>query len=350
MLNIIDVSNNNGGLNVADIKADGVIAKATENTNFTDYTLPIFMVQATKSGKLTGLYHFARPGNWKEQADYFLRSAKPYLRHSIIVLDYESTVVTYGGVQWALNWLDYVYKQTGVKPLIYLGLADENYYNWTPVAKKYGVWIAQYNDMNPHYGFKPRDLYGRVSHWSKMTMFQYTPNGHLSGYNGALDLDAYYGSKNDWDRHQDNETESDYEMVWHAKVPVTATGAFLVTKQAGATIWAAPNNDKKLGMLKYNDSVVVTGYEKGFYKTSKGYIDPRTGVFKQNPLIDNPNIHSVIEVTGNAKGHAEAGGAITGRKFTKGTRFKAYKLSKGYLLIGAGKDKWINGEKVKIIL
>lgn len=50
---------------------------------------------------------------------------------------------------------------------------------------------------------------------------------------------------------------------------------------------------------------------------------------KRNPLLDNPDIHFVIEVTGNAKG----------------SRYKAYKLRKGYLLIGAGNDKWINGEK-----
>lgn len=73
--------------------------------------------------------------------------------------------------------------------MIYLGLADENYYNWSLVAKKYGVWIAQYNDMAPHYGFSPRALYGRVCHWNKMSMFQYTANGRLNGYNGPLDLD-----------------------------------------------------------------------------------------------------------------------------------------------------------------
>lgn len=88
-----------------------MIAKATESSNFTDGLMPMFMSQAKSSGKLTGLYHFARPGNRQVQEDYFLRSAKPYLKHSIIVLDYESTVVTYGGVKWALNWLDNVYKK-----------------------------------------------------------------------------------------------------------------------------------------------------------------------------------------------------------------------------------------------
>ena len=95
------------------------------------------------------------------------------------------------------------------------------------------------------------------------------------------------------------------------KVPVTAYGGFLVTKKKGATLWAWPNNDKKLGMLDYNKTIEITGYEKG-------YIDPRTGVVKRNPLLDNPDIHSVMEVVGNAKGHAEAGGPVTGRKFVKG--------------------------------
>ena len=351
MLNVIDVSNNNGGLNVANIKADGVIAKATESSNFTDSTLPTFMAQSKTTGKLTGVYHFARPGDWKVQADFFLRTAKPYLNNSIIVLDYESTVVTYGGVQWALNWLDYVYKQTGIKPMIYMGLADENYYNWAPVAKKYALWVAQYNDMAPHYGFKPRNLYGSIRHFKKMTMFQYTANGRLTGYNGPLDLDVYYGPKSDWSKHQNNDTGDENKLMeWHVKVPVTAYGGFLVTKKKGATIWAAPNNDKKVGMLKYNGPITILAKEHGFFKTSKGYIDPRTGVAKLNPLLDNPNIHSIIEVTGNAKGHAEAAGPITGRKFKKGNRYKAYKLSKGYLLIGSGVDRWINGQKVKIIL
>ena len=43
MLNVIDVSNNICGLNVANVKADSVIAKATENNNFTDGLTPLFM-------------------------------------------------------------------------------------------------------------------------------------------------------------------------------------------------------------------------------------------------------------------------------------------------------------------
>ena len=49
----------------------GVIAKATENNNFTDGLMPMLISQAKNSGKLTRFYYFARPGSWQVQADYF---------------------------------------------------------------------------------------------------------------------------------------------------------------------------------------------------------------------------------------------------------------------------------------
>ena len=155
-------------------------------------------------------------------------------------------------------------------------------------------------------------------------MFQYTANGRLNGYNGPLDLDVYYGSKNDWEKHKNNNKEADNNfMDWKIKVPVTAYGGFLVTKKKGATLWAGSNNAKKLGMLDYNKTIEIIGYEKVFYKIKKGYIDPRTRGVKRNTLLDNPDIHSVIEVTGNAKGYAKADGPVTSRKFAKGSRYKA---------------------------
>ena len=54
MLNVIYVSNNNGGLNVANVKADGLIAKATGNNNFTDGLMPLFMSHAKNDRALPG--------------------------------------------------------------------------------------------------------------------------------------------------------------------------------------------------------------------------------------------------------------------------------------------------------
>ena len=53
-------------------------------------------------------------------------------------------------------------------------------------------------------------------------------------------------------------------MDWKIKVSVTAYGSFLVTKKKSDTLWAGPNNDKKLGILDYNKTIEITGYEKVF--------------------------------------------------------------------------------------
>ena len=63
----------------------------------------------------------------------------------------------------------------------------------------YPLWIAQYADMNPVYGFldKPWQR-GSVSPFSKYWMHQYTSCGRLNGWGGNLDFDKFYGTKEDW--------------------------------------------------------------------------------------------------------------------------------------------------------
>ncbi|WEV40375.1 GH25 family lysozyme [Lactobacillus sp. ESL0681] len=352
-LNGVDEASYQAGIDNGKVASDFVIVKATEGTGYTNPAMTSQLNSAKKAGKKIGLYHFADGANYQAEADYFLRTAKPYLKNAVLVLDYEGAVVPMCGVSWAKKWLDYVYKKTGTKPLIYMGLADENAYDWSSISSKYYLWVAQYNTMSPQYGYKPRKLYGTLRNWSesKLAIFQYTSTGRLSGWNGDLDLNVYYGKGTDWNKHSKNDTKGDKEMTWKVKVPITAMGGFLVTKQKGATIWSGPNNEKKTDTLKYNKVRTVTDFKNGcFYKVKEGWIDGRCGIYKPNPLYSNSHIHCIIEVTGSAKGHADAGGPVTGRKFKKGDRYKAYQLKDGYLKIGAGKDKWINGEKVKIIL
>lgn len=46
---------------------------------------------------------------------------------------------------WVKNWCDYVYKQTGMKPLVYI---SASYRNLVSGIGDYGLWIAQYADNN----------------------------------------------------------------------------------------------------------------------------------------------------------------------------------------------------------
>lgn len=124
--NGFDISSYQGDMVIKNVSGDFVIVKATQGVTYTNPYMYSQVKQTKQAGKKLGLYHFANGGNYKAEADYFLRTAKPYLKNSVIVLDYEDGAVTIGGVQWAKNWLDYVKAKTGVKPMIYLGLSDEN--------------------------------------------------------------------------------------------------------------------------------------------------------------------------------------------------------------------------------
>lgn len=189
-LNGIDVADYQSG--IGKVSGDFRIIKATEGTG---YTNPALSAQINSAPSLLGFYHFSSNGNYKKEADYFISRVKPYIGKAVLVLDYEPL---YPSVSWAKNWLDYVYSKTGVRPLIYMGLAVENAYNWSAIAKDYGLWVSQYNNYNTVSGFKPRSLYGSVKHWKSVAMFQYTSSGRLSGWNANLDFDVFYGDENAW--------------------------------------------------------------------------------------------------------------------------------------------------------
>lgn len=201
VLHGIDVASYQTGMNVGDTDGEFVIVKATEGTTYTNPAFSGHVKQTLAAGKKLGLYHFASVGDAKKQADYFLAKTKPYLGKAMLVLDFESSAVSQG-VSWAKSWLDYVYSKTGVRPLIYMGLSDENRLDWSSVVKaNYALWVSQYNNYNLVNGFRPRDLYGSLKHWKSAAIFQYTSSGRLAGWGGNLDFNVFYGDKAAWDKY-----------------------------------------------------------------------------------------------------------------------------------------------------
>ena len=144
MLNGIDVSSYQAKLNVSTYPCDFVICKATEGTGYVNPFCDIHYQQAKSSGKLLGVYHYARPdtGNSPEaEADYFLRNITGYIGEAILALDLECA-----GWQkyseWSKKWLDRVYEKTGIRPLFYS--SGDGFANFKDmiVAGNYGVWAA----------------------------------------------------------------------------------------------------------------------------------------------------------------------------------------------------------------
>ncbi|KGO25922.1 hypothetical protein Q757_08160 [Oenococcus alcoholitolerans] len=122
VLNGIDVSSFQTGINLSAVPSDFVFIKATEGVGYVSPACNAQTASAQKVGKKVGWYHFANVGNAVQQADYFVNNISNYVHHGILMLDWEANAV-YQGVGWAKAWLDHVYQRTGVRPIIYMSKA-----------------------------------------------------------------------------------------------------------------------------------------------------------------------------------------------------------------------------------
>ena len=95
--------------------------------------------------------------------------------------------------------MDKIYSLTGVKPFIYVQHSAAAIYN-NICAAGYPLWGAQYANYTPtNYQSSPwRD--GKVwGNWGNdPTIRQYSSSGRIAGYSANLDLDLFYGTKEDW--------------------------------------------------------------------------------------------------------------------------------------------------------
>ena len=140
----IDVSSYQSNLNVGNYNCDFVICKATEGTGYVNPVCDMHYQQAKASGKLLGVYHYARPdtGNSAEaEADYFIGNIKGYIGEAVLALDLECKN-WWNYVTWAKNFLDRVYAKTGIKPLFYSSGDGFRYFKDMLNAGNYGVWAA----------------------------------------------------------------------------------------------------------------------------------------------------------------------------------------------------------------
>lgn len=197
-LNGIDISNWQAGINLSTVPGDFVIIKSTEGTTYMSPVADTQYQGAKSAGKLLGVYHFATGVGAEEEAKYFLSNVQKYLGEAILVLDWEASVVSQG-VRYAKAFLDYVYNQTGIRPLIYMSKSVTNAYDWSSVSANYGLWAAQYaDDSSTGYQDDPWTDSTGYGSWRGPAMFQYSSHGKLDGYDGNLDLDKFYGDKTAW--------------------------------------------------------------------------------------------------------------------------------------------------------
>lgn len=196
-LNGIDISSWQSGINLAVVPCDFVVIKATEGINYVNPDYDRAYAQAKAAGKCLGIYHYANGGNIQAEADYFLGNVGNRLGEAILILDWEAgNNASFGGCDyaWCKGWLDYVYQNTGVHPILYCSQSIS--YKFDNIGN-YGLWIAQYANNDPTGYLDAPWNEGKYT----CAIRQYTSCGRLSGYDGNLDLDKFYGSKEDWGKY-----------------------------------------------------------------------------------------------------------------------------------------------------
>ena len=194
----IDVASWQGQPDWPKVAASGIsfaITKATEGVGYLNPTFARNWPEIRASGLKRGAYHFAELGaNMPEaEADYFLANVSRVgglAAGDMLALDLEDKdgslkrANDVGG--WALAWLRYVERQTGVVPLLYTApnVITENSLFGYPALARYPLWLAAYRETPPPV----------PAPWQSIAIWQHTDEGSVTGVVGNVDLNRFLGT------------------------------------------------------------------------------------------------------------------------------------------------------------
>ena len=207
MLRFIDISNWQSGLDLRSMDIDAVVVKATEGNWFVDPSCDGWVQQAIDMDMPWGFYHFANVSDPIEEADYFISNCDNYFGHGIPILDWEGNPYGSGdqSVDWVNQFVNRVHSKTGVWPWIY---GNPWRFNQGGVEPNCMRWVASYPDVvSPSFsdaeGWEAPYADGLVGAW------QFCSDGRVSGYDGNLDCDLFYGDKDMWAAYTCKPVEDD---------------------------------------------------------------------------------------------------------------------------------------------
>lgn len=222
-LNGIDVSSWQSGINIGAMPVDFAIVKATQGNSYINPDCARAVENARAAGKLFGVYHYIDGSGAIAEADYFIDNIANWVGKGILCLDWESNQNSQWGNESYLEQVAArVIERTGIRPLIYVQQSRMDAV--APIAGKLncGLWIAQYADMSAT-GFQ-------ANPWNEgaysCAIRQYSSTGRISGYDGNLDLNKFYGDANAWNAYATG-GNGDAPTINPAPVPGVPVGTTL---------------------------------------------------------------------------------------------------------------------------
>lgn len=201
-LNGIDIASHQAGIDISKVKADFVIVKVSGGAHYINPYWKDWANKVLKSGKLLGLYHYAceddSESGGKTEAEFFLKQVKGFEGKAVMCLDWEAHAQSMP-VSYAKAWLDTVAKATGSTPMFYGYASYINSCDHSAI-KKYPLWMASYlnrYEWGKGYVADPDNTWDTGS-WNGMKCYQYASTRYIDGYDGRLDCNVFYGTKEDW--------------------------------------------------------------------------------------------------------------------------------------------------------
>lgn len=194
MLQGYDISSHQKGIQAGRMPGDFVIIKITQDTRVVNPSWQAWAEQVLKAGKLLGLYHYAGGKGPIVEADAFWNQAKRYAGRAALFLDWEERDNRNYGQMW--NWcskfLGRLHGLSGQMPGIYFSAGLLKFFR----GCGYPLWVAQYANNRPT-GYQSAPWNDKAY---ACAIRQYSSTGRLPGWGGNLDLNKFYGTKNDWNR------------------------------------------------------------------------------------------------------------------------------------------------------
>lgn len=207
-LNFIDISSWQADIKLDEVfrqnPLDGVVVKATGGTKYVNPKCDPWVQWLIKNGKPWGFYHYLDDDNksesGKKEAEYFVENCLNYFGDGMPFADYEGNALKLG-TGYLFEFLETVKSMTGCTPGVYTSLSVIQDQDFREIAAAgYPLWLAQYASSIARMNFDSIPYQqGSYAPFEKIVMHQYSPAGKLNGYNGNLDLDKFYGTREDWD-------------------------------------------------------------------------------------------------------------------------------------------------------
>lgn len=190
----IDISGWQDGIDISKVPCDFVIVKATQGNSYVSKSYNAQVDGATRAGKLLGVYHYIDGSGAAAEMKHFHTTIKPVIGRAIICLDWEAEQnKAWGNVSYLEQCIKELKKLTDKAIFIYAGPYQNDVWS---LASKYGcrTWKAHYANYNVMNGYQKPWNEGAYH----CDIRQYSGNGRLPGFNGALDLNRAYLSASEW--------------------------------------------------------------------------------------------------------------------------------------------------------